>query len=206
MRTCLGLAAFLLLGACENHRAEERIKDAVRDQLRDPQSARFSNLERIDGAAGLILCGEVNGRNAFGAYAGKERFWGTQYSDGSVQAFIMPAEQPTYCDLLREARRTVDGEQGKTIAEKMAEEAAGPPSPTVVGGMVDRLEARLRSNPNDIDQWILLMRSRLLLGDREAARDAFNRSLAAFPNDQAAQSRLRSAARQLGVTGPPDWQ
>jgi cytochrome c-type biogenesis protein CcmH len=66
-------------------------------------------------------------------------------------------------------------------------------------GMVDRLAARLRSNPSDPDGWIMLMRSRMMLGERAGAAEALRTGLAAFPADAAARERLRAAAATLGV-------
>lgn len=45
---------------------EERLKSAVAAKLRDPGSAEFRNII-IQGDA---MCGEINGRNGYGAYAG----------------------------------------------------------------------------------------------------------------------------------------
>jgi cytochrome c-type biogenesis protein CcmH len=66
-------------------------------------------------------------------------------------------------------------------------------------GMVDRLAARLRANPRDEGRWIMMMRSRMVLNEPQAARDALHSALAAFSNDAAAQGRLRQAARELAV-------
>ena len=76
-----------------------------------------------------------------------------------------------------------------------------PPSEqdAMVRGMVDRLASRLRQNPRDADGWIRLMRSRMVLNDPNAARDALRSGLAAFRDDNATQQRLRTAASELGV-------
>lgn len=76
-----------------------------------------------------------------------------------------------------------------------------PPSQQdqMVRAMVDGLAARLRQNPHDADGWIRLMRSRMVLHDETAAREALRSGLAAFPGDAATQGRLREAAQQLGV-------
>ena len=66
-------------------------------------------------------------------------------------------------------------------------------------GMVDRLAARLRANPRDEARWIMMMRSRMVLNEPQAASDALRSALAAFPNDAAVQGRLRQAARELAV-------
>lgn len=69
----------------------------------------------------------------------------------------------------------------------------------MVRGMVDRLSARLADNPNDADGWIMLMRSRVQLGDRGGARRALEDGLAAFRTDAATSRRLREAAGALDI-------
>ena len=71
----------------------------------------------------------------------------------------------------------------------------------MVKGMVDRLSERLRQNPRDEARWMMLMRSRMVLGDQAAASEALRSALAAFGDDPAAQARLRAAAQQLRVPG-----
>jgi cytochrome c-type biogenesis protein CcmH len=76
-----------------------------------------------------------------------------------------------------------------------------PPSEqdAMVRAMVDRLANRLRQNPRNAEGWIQLMRSRMVLNDPNAAREALRSGLAAFQGDAAAQARLRTAAGELGV-------
>jgi hypothetical protein len=62
---------------------DRRVREAVASTLRDPSSAQFRRVRRIPviresngepmGSA-RHYCGEVNGRNAFGAYAGFQPF------------------------------------------------------------------------------------------------------------------------------------
>jgi hypothetical protein len=56
---------------------EAKVKEQAAAQLRDPSSAQFRNIKRNQG----FVCGEINGKNGFGAYAGFKRFYGT---DGGV--------------------------------------------------------------------------------------------------------------------------
>lgn len=67
--------------------------------------------------------------------------------------------------------------------------------------MVDRLAARLRASPRDERGWMMLMRSRMVLQDRNGAAEALRSALGSFQNDAATQGRLRQAARELGVPG-----
>jgi cytochrome c-type biogenesis protein CcmH len=85
--------------------------------------------------------------------------------------------------------------------EQMEAARSIPPSQQneMVRGMVERLAARLRQNPRDADGWIMLMRSRMTLNQPQEATAALRSGLAAFPNDAAAQQRLRTAAGELGV-------
>ena len=87
--------------------------------------------------------------------------------------------------------------------EQLAAASSIPPEQQseMVKGMVERLANRLRQNPKDADGWMRLMRSRMVLGEIEAAREAHKAGLAAFEQDSAARARLDRAARQLGI--PP---
>lgn len=59
-------------------------KKSVAEQLKDPNAAQFSEIFTVKGNHGAInskskwqdfaVCGFVNGKNSFGAYAGKTRF------------------------------------------------------------------------------------------------------------------------------------
>ncbi|PKP99781.1 MAG: hypothetical protein CVT74_06695 [Alphaproteobacteria bacterium HGW-Alphaproteobacteria-13] len=68
----------------------------------------------------------------------------------------------------------------------------------MVAAMVEGLEAKLKANPADIDRWIMLMRSRMTLGERAKAAQALKDGVAANPH---AADRLRAQARLLGVPG-----
>ena len=85
--------------------------------------------------------------------------------------------------------------------EQLAAASSIPPSQqdAMVAAMVDRLANRLKANPRDADGWINLMRSRVVLKQDEAAKQALRSGLAAFQGDAAAQGRLKSAAAQLGI-------
>jgi cytochrome c-type biogenesis protein CcmH len=68
--------------------------------------------------------------------------------------------------------------------------------------MVDRLEARLESNPRDHEGWIRLARSRLVLGDRQAARWALARAMEIFADAPAMRAEIETAARELDLDAP----
>lgn len=87
---------------------------------------------------------------------------------------------------------------GAAIADGVTP-AEGQQNIEMIRGMVERLATRLDSAPNDEDGWVRLMRSRVTLGDTEAARAALAKALAAFANDAVVKTRLTVAARELGV-------
>ncbi|MBX9815154.1 MAG: hypothetical protein K2X76_10675 [Sphingomonas sp.] len=76
--------------------------------------------------------------------------------------------------------------------------AAVPPSQqeAMARAMVARLEARLRGRPEDLDGWVMLMRSRVTLGEPGKARRAWADARAANP---AAAAQLDAAAASLGI-------
>jgi cytochrome c-type biogenesis protein CcmH len=68
----------------------------------------------------------------------------------------------------------------------------------MIEGMVSGLEAKLKANPADVDRWIMLMRSRMTLGETAKAAQALKDGIAANPG---AAARLKAQAQLLGVPG-----
>jgi cytochrome c-type biogenesis protein CcmH len=63
-------------------------------------------------------------------------------------------------------------------------------------GMVARLEAKLKVDPSNVEGWIMLIRSRVTLGESDKARAALDQAIAANP---AKAQMLREQAGVLGV-------
>lgn len=99
----------------------------------------------------------------------------------------------------------------RTLASRIAALGGNPPEPppgldglpadqtAMVRGMVDKLAARLAENGTDVDGWIRLMRSYVVLGEPDKARDALTRGRAALSADAAGRERLDASARELKV-------
>ncbi|ATW05349.1 hypothetical protein CHN51_02770 [Sphingorhabdus sp. YGSMI21] len=102
---------------------------------------------------------------------------------------------------------TTDGPAVATAAipgpsrQQMQEAAALPPGQqeAMIANMVDGLDKRLQADPNDANGWIMLIRSRMQLGQTVQAKQALDRGLKAFKNDGAEAKRIREAAAALGV-------
>lgn len=64
-------------------------------------------------------------------------------------------------------------------------------------GMVAQLESRLQSEPKNLDGWVMLIRSRMTLGEPAKAKAALDAAVKANPG---AAAQLREQAAALGVT------
>lgn len=68
----------------------------------------------------------------------------------------------------------------------------------MIDGMIDSLEGKLKANPANVDGWIMLIRSRMTLGQSARATQAYRQAVAANP---AQAARIRNEARLLDVPG-----
>jgi len=67
--------------------------------------------------------------------------------------------------------------------------------------MVDRLAARLHADGSDVDGWLRLMRSYMVLGETAKARAAAADARNALKADPDKLRRLDDGAKELGVGG-----
>jgi hypothetical protein len=71
----LWLAVAALTGCAQPDQRVVNTERRVANSMKDPESAKFSKVSVGKGPDGhLYLCGFVNGKNGFGAYAGAQRF------------------------------------------------------------------------------------------------------------------------------------
>jgi cytochrome c-type biogenesis protein CcmH len=70
---------------------------------------------------------------------------------------------------------------------------------TMIREMVEGLARRLRERPIDEEGWVRLIRSRVVLGEQQTAREDLARALVAFSGDASAVARIAAAAKELGV-------
>ena len=71
----------------------------------------------------------------------------------------------------------------------------------MIDGMVEGLAAKLQSNPKDVDGWIKLLRSRMVLKQGTKAADDLAIARRALAGDSAALGRINAAAAEFGVPG-----
>jgi cytochrome c-type biogenesis protein CcmH len=93
-----------------------------------------------------------------------------------------------------------NGGDGLSV-ERIAKFEAMPPRErdAAIRSMVDGLADRLASSPRDVEGWTRLMRSRVVLGEKEVAAKAFRKALEVFNDDPAASGKIRAAAIELGL-------
>ena len=88
--------------------------------------------------------------------------------------------------------------RGPSAAEVAAAGAMKPSEQREMAeGMVAQLEARLQQQPGNVDGWVMLMRSRMTLGQPAKAKAALDAAVKANPG---AAAQLREQAAALGVS------
>ena len=85
------------------------------------------------------------------------------------------------------------------IIDKDAKSKAPSEYDAAIRSMVDGLAARLETSPRDVEGWTRLMRSRVVLGEREVATTALRKALDVFKDDAAASGKIAAAAIELGL-------
>jgi cytochrome c-type biogenesis protein CcmH/NrfG len=80
---------------------------------------------------------------------------------------------------------------------------AGPAQPPdqMIRGMVERLAARMQQDGSDVDGWLRLLRSYMVLGEADKARAAAADARNALKSDADKLRRLDEGAKRLGVGG-----
>lgn len=73
LKTCFFIFFVLIFAGCSDSDKVLLEKNAAK-HLRDPSSTQFRNTY-ISANDNKVLCGEINGKNAYGAYVGYERFF-----------------------------------------------------------------------------------------------------------------------------------
>lgn len=107
---------------------------------------------------------------------------------------IAAAERKSPAPVLPVAARGIPGPS----SDDLRNAASIPPGEQreMAEGMVSRLESRLNGDPKNVDGWIMLMRSRMTLGQPDKASAALKTAVAANPGRAA---ELRQQAGMLGV-------
>ncbi|RWP74007.1 MAG: c-type cytochrome biogenesis protein CcmI, partial [Mesorhizobium sp.] len=71
---------------------------------------------------------------------------------------------------------------------------------TMINTMVAGLDDKLRQNPRDPEGWMRLVRSYVVLGKADQAREALGRAIAVFGADSDQAKKFTAFAASLGLT------
>lgn len=67
----------------------------------------------------------------------------------------------------------------------------------MIRSMVDGLEEKLEANPDDLDGWLRLIRSRAVLGEADKARAAYDKALAQYSGNADALAQIATLAKDM---------
>ena len=71
----------------------------------------------------------------------------------------------------------------------------------MIKGMVDRLATRLKTNGDDVEGWLRLVRAYLVMGDRDKAMSALADARQAVANNADRLRQLNEGLKNLGLDG-----
>lgn len=90
---------------------------------------------------------------------------------------------------------------GPTAADVAASQDMAPADrQQMIRGMVDGLDAKLKTDPHNLPGWMRLIRSYTVLNEPAKAKDALTAGLAVFPADSADGQQLVGLAKELGLS------
>jgi cytochrome c-type biogenesis protein CcmH len=100
------------------------------------------------------------------------------------------------------------GAPGNPSAEDVAaaESMSAGDRQEMIRGMVESLESRLKENPDNLEGWARLIRSHVVLDQRDKAAVALKEGLKAFPADGDGGKQLLALARELGIATDGETQ
>jgi cytochrome c-type biogenesis protein CcmH len=84
-----------------------------------------------------------------------------------------------------------------TIAD--AQNMAPEDQQAMIRTMVDGLEERLAANPDDLDGWLRLIRSRAVLGEADKAKSAYDRALAHYSGNADALAQIAALGKEVNI-------
>lgn len=71
--------------AAQDWMAKNKAKASAASELLDPSSAQFRSVHVVRTIIGRDVCGEINGKNVYGAYVGFKRFAASDKTDAIIE-------------------------------------------------------------------------------------------------------------------------
>jgi cytochrome c-type biogenesis protein CcmH len=85
----------------------------------------------------------------------------------------------------------------KTIEDATA--MSGEDQQAMIRSMVDGLEQKLQANPDDLAGWLRLIRARVVLGDMDKAKAAYESALKQYSGNEDALAQIASLGREVNI-------
>jgi len=74
-------------------KATDTAMGAVRDKMKDPGSVQFRNVKSLKYNGGVLLCGEFNAKNGYGAYTGYQPFIAGGIMPSDTHSILSPRQK-----------------------------------------------------------------------------------------------------------------
>jgi cytochrome c-type biogenesis protein CcmH len=177
----------------------EALVTAANGIVTDEAKVAFDRSFRLDGANVsarfyIGLAAEQDGRKDEAA-----RIWRKLLADSPPGAPWRPLVQTALARV--EPVASLVRKPGSNDSVAAVADAAPDQKEKMIRGMVDRLSARLRQDGSDVDGWIQLVRSYVVLDEKENARAAIVDARGALAGEPDKLRRLDEEAKRLGVIG-----
>lgn len=218
--TAYATAVRLLPGRADVHAGYGEAMVAVAKDVVTPEAkAQFDEAVKIDPKEPRALFFLALHKSQNGQERGALNDW-ISLSNGSA------ADLPWQSDLQARASKVAE-KLGVDITGKFKQVAAAPAPPkdagpfmsagpdlaavaaaqklpaadqqSMINGMVDGLAAKLQSNPDNLDGWVKLIRSRVVLKDKARAKDELGMARKAFVSKPDKLAQINSLAAELGL-------
>jgi cytochrome c-type biogenesis protein CcmH len=126
----------------------------------------------------------------------------TEEAKAAFEAFLKdtPADAPWRAMLLAEMQ-DMGAKPPALDSETMANAQAMAPEDqqAMIRSMVDGLEEKLTANPDDLDGWLRLIRSRAVLGEADKAKAAYDKALAQYSGNADALAQIAALAKDMNI-------
>jgi cytochrome c-type biogenesis protein CcmH len=134
----------------------------------------------------------------------------TEEAKAAFEAFLKdtPEDAPWRPMLLAEMQDTGAAKPGAAAGnppgpDQQAMQDAANMSPedrqAMIRSMVDGLEQKLAANPDDLDGWLRLIRSRAVLGDADKAKASYDKALAHYSGNEDALAQIAALGREMNI-------
>ena len=177
----------------------EALVTAANGIVTDEAKEAFDYAFRLDGANVsarfyIGLAAEQDGRKDEAA-----RIWRKLLVDSPPKAPWRPLVQTALARV--EPPASLVRKPGSNDSADAVTDATPEQRQKMIRGMVDRLAARLRQDGSDVDGWIELVRSYVVLDERENARAAIADARRTLAGEADKLRRIDEEAKRLGVIG-----